>query len=183
MGRQLNKYVASQLEQKAIQSIPTNQRSDDKKSRLRKLQNFINHAKKNLDHCALTIPKTPAKTVAQKKASSRARMSTPEREAQREASRVRMATPEQREATRVRMVVARAGMALAEREAVRATARVRKAEARAGGLSEGREAHEAWVESLVAPPEMPLTEDEKDRKAMLERRKKYFEGLKSKYLE
>ena len=76
--------------------------------------------------------------MAQKKASSSARMSTPEREAQREASRVRMATPEQREATRVRMVVARAGMALAEREAVRATARVRKAEARAGGLSEGR---------------------------------------------
>ena len=113
MGHQLNKdeeeYVASQLEQKAIQSTPTNQQSDDQKSRLRKLQNSINYAKKKLDHSALIISRTPAKTVAQRKASSRARMSTQEREAQREASRVRMATLEQREATRVRMVVARAG--------------------------------------------------------------------------
>ena len=54
--------------------------------------------------------------MAQRKAISRARMSTPEREAQREEGRVRMAKLEQREATRVRMVVARAGMALAERE-------------------------------------------------------------------
>ena len=113
LGRQLTKdeeeFVASQLEQKAIQSIKAAKRSDEQSMRLRKLQNFINHAKKQLQNPLLIIQKAPAKTMAQKKASSRARMSTPEREAQKEATRVRMATPEQREAARVRMVVARAG--------------------------------------------------------------------------
>ena len=107
LGRQLTKdeeeFVASQLEQKAIQSIKAAKRSDEQSMRLRKLQNFINHAKKQLQNPLLIIQKAPAKTMAQKKASSRARMSTPEREAQKEATRVRMATPEQREATRVRM--------------------------------------------------------------------------------
>ena len=43
--------------------------------------------------------------------------------------------------------------------------------------------HEAWVESLVAPPEAPLTEAEQEREEMIARRRKFFEGLKSKYLE
>ena len=94
LGRQLTKdeeeFVASQLEQKAIQSIKAAKRSDEQSMRLRKLQNFINHAKKQLQNPLLIIQKAPAKTMAQKKASSRARMSTPEREAQREAARVRM---------------------------------------------------------------------------------------------
>ena len=84
--RQLTKdeeeFVASQLEQKAIQSIKAAKRSDEQSMRLRKLQNFINHAKKQLQNPLLIIQKAPAKTMAQKKASSRARMSTPEREAQ-----------------------------------------------------------------------------------------------------
>ena len=132
MGHQLNKdeqeYVASQLEQKAIQSIKAAKRSDEQSMRLRKLQNFINHAKKQLQNPLLIIQKAPAKTMAQKKASSRARMSTPEREAQREATRVRMATPEQKEADRVRLGTPE------QREA----ARVRIVVARAGGLSEDR---------------------------------------------
>ena len=132
LGRQLTKdeeeFVASQLEQKAIQSIKAAKRSDEQSMRLRKLQNFINHAKKQLQNPLLIIQKAPAKTMAQKKASSRATMSTPEREAQKEATRVRMATPEQREATRVRMATPE------QREA----ARVRMVVARAGGLSEDR---------------------------------------------
>ena len=44
LGRQLteeeNKFIASQLEQRAIQLTPSNQRSDDQKSTLRKLQKY-----------------------------------------------------------------------------------------------------------------------------------------------
>ena len=52
-----------------------------------------NHAKKRLQDPLLIIKKVPAQTPAQR----------------READRVRLGTPEQREAARVRMVVARAG--------------------------------------------------------------------------
>ena len=40
-------------------------------------------------------------------------------------------------------------------------------------------AHEAWVESLPTPPEKPQTQAEQDRAAMLSRRDKFFESLKS----
>ena len=67
LGRQLTKdeeeFVASQLEQKAIQSIKAAKRSDEQSMRLRKLQNFINHAKKQLQDPLLIIQEPPAKTI------------------------------------------------------------------------------------------------------------------------
>ena len=103
LGRQLteeeHEFVEAQLERKTIQAIQTDKRSAEQTTRLKKLQNFINHAKKKLQDPLLIIKKPPAKTAAQ-------RMATP---AQKEADRMRLGTPEQREATRVRMVVARAG--------------------------------------------------------------------------
>ena len=79
---------------------------------MKKLKNFIEHARKKLQDPLLIIEKPPAKTPAQRKATpaqkeaNRVRMATPE---QMEATRLRMGTPEQREASRVRKVVARSG--------------------------------------------------------------------------
>ena len=116
LGRQLteeeHEFVDAQLERKAIQAIQTDKRSAEQTTRLKKLQNFINHAKKKLQDPLLIIKKPPAKTPAQRKANpaqkeaDRMRLGTPE---QMEAGRVRKATPAQREASRVRKVVARAG--------------------------------------------------------------------------
>ena len=39
------------------------------------------------------------------------------------------------------------------------------------------EAHEAWVASLPDHVAAPLTEEEKEREAMIERRSQYFEKL------
>ena len=103
LGRQLSKeeheFVDAQLEKRGIQSMKAAKRSDEQSTRLKKLDNFINHAKKQLQDPLLVVKKAPAKTPAQRKA-------TPE---QREADRVRLATPEQRVAARVRKVVARVG--------------------------------------------------------------------------
>ena len=92
LGRQLSKeeheFVDAQLEMRGIQSIKAANRSDEQSTRLRKLQNFISHAKKQPQDPLLIIKKAPAKTPAQ-------RMATPKH---REAARVRMATPEHREA-------------------------------------------------------------------------------------
>ena len=97
LGRQLSKeeheFVDAQLQMRGIQSIKAANISDEQSMRLKKLQNFINHAKKRLQDPLFIIKKVPAQTTAQR----------------READRVRLGTPEQREAARVRMVVARAG--------------------------------------------------------------------------
>ena len=97
LGRQLTKeeheFVDAQLQMRGIQSIKAANRSDEQSMRFRKLQNFINHAKKRLQDPLFIIKKVPAQTTAQR----------------READRVRLGTPEQREAARVRIVVARAG--------------------------------------------------------------------------
>ena len=110
LGRQLSKeeheFVDAQLQMRGIQSIKAAKRSDEQSTRLRKLQNFINHAKKRLQDPLFIIKKVPAQTPAQRREAARVRMATPE---QKEADRVRLGTPEQREAARVRMVVARAG--------------------------------------------------------------------------
>ena len=110
LGRQLTKeeheFVDAQLQMRGIQSIKAANRSDEQSMRFRKLQNFINHAKKRLQDPLLIIKKVPAQTPAQRREAARVRMATPE---QKEADRVRLGTPEQREAARVRMVVARAG--------------------------------------------------------------------------
>ena len=42
-----------------------------------------------------------------------------------------------------------------------------------------QEAHEAWVESLPTPSEMPQTQAEQERAAMLRRRDEFFDSLKS----
>ena len=110
LGRQLSKeeheFVDAQLQMRGIQSIKAANRSDEQSMRLKKLQNFINHAKKRLQDPLLIIKKVPAQTPAQRREADRVRMATPE---QKEADRVRLGTPEQREAARVRIVVARAG--------------------------------------------------------------------------
>ena len=110
LGRQLTKeeheFVDAQLQMRGIQSIKAANRSDEQSMRFRKLQNFINHAKKWLQDPLFIIKKVPAQTPAQRREADRVRMATPE---QKEADRVRLGTPEQREAARVRMVVARAG--------------------------------------------------------------------------
>ena len=110
LGRQLSKeeheFVDAQLQMRGIQSIKAANRSDEQSMRFRKLQNFINHAKKRLQDPLFIIKKVPAQTPAQRREAARVRMATPE---QKEADRVRLGTPEQREAARVRMVVARAG--------------------------------------------------------------------------
>ena len=110
LGRQLTKeeheFVDAQLQMRGIQSIKAANRSDEQSMRLKKLQNFINHAKKRLQDPLFIIKKVPAQTPAQRREADRVRMATPE---QKEADRVRLGTPEQREAARVRMVVARAG--------------------------------------------------------------------------
>ena len=110
LGRQLTKeeheFVDAQLQMRGIQSIKAANRSDEQSMRLKKLQNFINHAKKRLQDPLFIIKKVPAQTPAQRREAARVRMATPE---QKEADRVRLGTPEQREAARVRMVVARAG--------------------------------------------------------------------------
>lgn len=110
LGRQLTKeeheFVDAQLQMRGIQSIKAANRSDEQSMRFRKLQNFINHAKKRLQDPLFIIKKVPAQTPAQRREAARVRMATPE---QKEADRVRLGTPEQREAARVRMVVARAG--------------------------------------------------------------------------
>ena len=97
LDRQLTKeeheFVDAQLQMRGIQSIKAANRSDEQSMRFRKLQNFINHAKKRLQDPLFIIKKVPAQTTAQR----------------READRVRLGTPEQREAARVRIVVARAG--------------------------------------------------------------------------
>ena len=129
LGRQLSKeeheFVDAQLQMRGIQSIKAANRSDEQSMRLKKLQNFINHAKKRLQDPLFIIKKVPAQTTAQRREADRVRLGTPE---QREAARVRMATPEQKEADRVRLGT------LEQREA----ARVRIVVARAGGLSEDR---------------------------------------------
>ena len=135
LGRQLSKeeheFVDAQLEKRGIQSIKAAKRSDEQSTRLKKLDNFINHAKKQLQDPLLVVKKAPAKTPAQRKATpeqreaDRVRLATPE---QREASRLRKATPEQMEATRLRMATA---------DQMEAT-RVRMVGLRAGGLSENR---------------------------------------------
>ena len=38
-------------------------------------------------------------------------------------------------------------------------------------------AHEAWVASLIPPPEAPTTPDEAERAAMLDRRRQFFGTL------
>ena len=38
-------------------------------------------------------------------------------------------------------------------------------------------AHEAWVASLIPPPEAPMTPDEAERSAMLERRRQFMATL------
>ena len=110
LDRQLTKeeheFVDAQLQMRGIQSIKAANRSDEQSTRLRKLQNFINHAKKRLQDPLFIIKKVPAQTPAQRREAARVRMATPE---QKEADRVRLGTPEQREAARVRIVVARAG--------------------------------------------------------------------------
>ena len=110
LDRQLTKeeheFVDAQLQMRGIQSIKAANRSDEQSMRFRKLQNFINHAKKRLQDPLFIIKKVPAQTPAQRREAARVRMATPE---QKEADRVRLGTPEQREAARVRMVVARAG--------------------------------------------------------------------------
>ena len=110
LGRQLTKeeheFVDAQLQMRGIQSIKAANRSDEQSMRFRKLQNFINHAKKRLQDPLFIIKKVPAQTPAQRREAARVRMATPE---QKEADRVRLGTPEQREAARVRIVVARAG--------------------------------------------------------------------------
>ena len=110
LGRQLSKeeheFVDAQLQMRGIQSIKAANRSDEQSMRLKKLQNFINHAKKRLQDPLFIIKKVPAQTPAQRREAARVRMATPE---QKEADRVRLGTPEQREAARVRIVVARAG--------------------------------------------------------------------------
>ena len=110
LGRQLSKeeheFVDAQLQMRGIQSIKAANRSDEQSMRFRKLQNFINHAKKRLQDPLFIIKKVPAQTPAQRREAARVRMATPE---QKEADRVRLGTLEQREAARVRMVVARAG--------------------------------------------------------------------------
>ena len=129
LGRQLSKeeheFVDAQLQMRGIQSIKAANRSDEQSMRLKKLQNFINHAKKRLQDPLFIIKKVPAQTTAQRREADRVRLGTPE---QREAARVRMATPEQKEADRVRLGTPE------QREA----ARVRIVVARAGGLSEDR---------------------------------------------
>ena len=124
LGRQLSKeeheFVDAQLQMRGIQSIKAANRSDEQSMRFRKLQNFINHAKKRLQDPLFIIKKVPAQTTAQRREADRVRLGTPE---QREAARVRMATPEQKEADRVRLGT------LEQREA----ARVRMVVARAGG--------------------------------------------------
>ena len=129
LGRQLTKeeheFVDAQLQMRGIQSIKAANRSDEQSMRLKKLQNFINHAKKRLQDPLFIIKKVPAQTTAQRREADRVRLGTPE---QREAASVRMATPEQKEADRVRLGT------LEQREA----ARVRMVVARAGGLSEDR---------------------------------------------
>ena len=129
LGRQLSKeeheFVDAQLQMRGIQSIKAANRSDEQSMRFRKLQNFINHAKKRLQDPLFIIKKVPAQTPAQRREAARVRMATPE---QKEAARVRMATPEQKEADRVRLGTPE------QREA----ARVRMVVARAGGLSEDR---------------------------------------------
>ena len=112
----------------SILTIPVNQRTMDQDLDLIKLQKSIQYRRKKFGNDALTIKKPIAKSSAQRKAESRARI------------------------------------ALLDR---------------AGNLS----GHEAWVESLVAPPETPLTEAEQEREEMLARRRKFFEVLKAKYLE
>ena len=110
LDRQLSKeeheFVDAQLQMRGIQSIKAANRSDEQSMRLKKLQNFINHAKKRLQDPLFIIKKVPAQTPAQRREADRVRMATPE---QKEADRVRLGTPEQREAARVRIVVARAG--------------------------------------------------------------------------
>ena len=110
LDRQLTKeeheFVDAQLQMRGIQSIKAANRSDEQSMRFRKLQNFINHAKKRLQDPLFIIKKVPAQTPAQRREAARVRMATPE---QKEADRVRLGTPEQREAARVRIVVARAG--------------------------------------------------------------------------
>ena len=67
LGRQLteeeHEFVDAQLERKAIQAIQTDKRSAEQTTRLKKLQNFINHAKKKLQDPLLIIKKPPAKTL------------------------------------------------------------------------------------------------------------------------
>ena len=155
LGRQLSKeeheFVDAQLQMRGIQSIKAANRSDEQSMRLKKLQNFINHAKKRLQDPLFIIKKVPAQTTAQRREADRVRLGTPE---QREAARVRMATPEQKEAARVRMATpeqreaARVRMATPEQKEAdrvrlgtpeqREAARVRMVVARAGGLSEDR---------------------------------------------
>ena len=116
MGRQLteeeHEFVDAQLEKNRILAIQSAKRSAEQSTRLKKLKNFIEHARKKLQDPLLIIEKPPAKTPAQRKATpaqkeaNRVRMATPE---QMEATRLRMGTPEQREASRVRKVVARSG--------------------------------------------------------------------------
>ena len=155
LDRQLTKeeheFVDAQLQMRGIQSIKAANRSDEQSMRLKKLQNFINHAKKRLQDPLFIIKKVPAQTTAQRREADRVRLGTPE---QREAARVRMATPEQKEAARVRMATpeqkeaARVRMATPEQKEAdrvrlgtpeqREAARVRIVVARAGGLSEDR---------------------------------------------
>ena len=72
MGRQLteeeNKFVDAQLEKNRILAIQSAKRSAEQSTRLKKLKNFIEHARKKLQDPRLIIEKPPAKTPAQRKA-------------------------------------------------------------------------------------------------------------------
>ena len=72
MGRQLteeeNEFVDAQLEKNRILAIQSAKRSAEQSTRLKKLKNFIEHARKKLQDPLLIIEKPPAKTPAQRKA-------------------------------------------------------------------------------------------------------------------
>ena len=99
--RQKKTFIGDQVRKQSTLAIPVNQRTMDQDLDLIKLQKSIQYRKKKIGHNSLTIKKPVAKTSAQRKAESRARLALQDRE---------------------------------------------------GDLS----SHEAWVESLVAPPETPL---------------------------
>ena len=72
MGRQLteeeHEFVDAQLEKNRILAIQSAKRSAEQSTRLKKLKNFIEHARKKLQDPLLIIEKPPAKTPAQRKA-------------------------------------------------------------------------------------------------------------------
>ena len=47
----------------------------------------------------------------------------------------------------------------------------------AADLESQQAAHEAWVASLIPPPEAPVTDDETERAAMIDRRRHFMATL------